>query len=206
MSLVVATCLWEANSNSQPFSRDYSEDWVEKLYRSFARNLTVSFQFVVFTDYEREFSEPIEQRRLITTNPDYGCFTEPYRLNLPMILVGLDTLIVGNIDHMAQWCLTGDKIALPRDPYQPDRSINGVALVPAGQRRVFDWWRGENDMEWLRTFPWQPIDDLWPGQVLSLKFHDVRRKGLQGAKVVYFHGQPKANSLTHLDFVREHWV
>jgi hypothetical protein len=85
-----------------------------------------------------------------------------------MILVGLDTVIVRNIDHFAHYCLTGDKIALPRNPYNAEQSINGVALVPAGHRKVFDDWRGENDMEWMRKFPWQPIDDLWPGQVVSV--------------------------------------
>lgn len=205
--LHVVTCLWEANEKSQPFSRCYDESWVEKLYRGFKRNLTIPFEFVCFVDYLRDFTEPaIRQQRLTTSNPDYGCFTEPYRLNVPMILAGLDTIVVRNIDHLARYCLQGDKVALPRDPYKPERSINGVALVPAGNRRIFDWWQGENDMEWLRRFPWQPIDDLVPGQVLSLKAHDVRRKGLQDARVVYFHGEPKAPSLGHLDWVKEHWV
>lgn len=207
MTFTVATCLWEANAKSQPFSRCYNEEWVEKLYRGFRRNLTVPFEFVCFVDYMRDFAEPaIQQHRLTTTNPDYGCFTEPYRLNVPMILVGLDTIVVRNIDHLADYCMKGHKVALPRDPYQPARSINGVALVPAGQRRIFDWWRGENDMEWLRSFPWQPMDDIFPGEVLSLKFHDVRRKGLQEASIVYFHGEPKPPSLGHLDWIRENWV
>jgi hypothetical protein len=206
MSLIVATCLWKANDKSQSFSRGYDEEWVEKLYRGFRRNLTVAFEFVVFVDLFRRFSEPaIRQTNLTTENPDYGCFIEPYRLDLPMILVGLDTIIVRNIDHMAEYCLTGEKVALPRDPYKPERSINGVALVPAGQRYIFDQWRGENDMEWLRKFPWQPIDDLWPGEVLSLKFHDVRRKGLQDARIVYFHGNPKPNEMLANDWVRENW-
>jgi hypothetical protein len=206
MSLIVATCLWKANDKSQSFSRGYNEEWVEKLYRGFRRNLTVAFEFVVFVDLFRRFSEPaIRQTNLATEKPDYGCFIEPYRLDLPMILVGLDTIIVRNIDHLAEYCLTGEKVALPRDPYKPERSINGVALVPAGQRYIFDQWRGENDMEWLRKFPWQPIDDLWPGEVLSLKFHDVRRKGLQDARIVYFHGNPKPNEMLANDWVRENW-
>lgn len=207
MSVTVATCLWDANDKSQPFSRGYNERWVEKLYRGFRRNLTVPFEFVCFVDYRRLFEEPaIKQERLSCSSPDYGSFTEPYRLGVPMILVGLDTIIVRNIDHMAEYCLTGDKIALPRDPYKPERSINGVALVPAGNRRIYEWWRGENDMEWLRRFPWRAIDDMWPGEVVSLKAHDVRRKGLQDAHIVYFHGEPKPSALGHLDWVRDSWV
>lgn len=203
--LIVASCLWQANEKSESFSRCYSEEWVEKLYRGFKRNLTEPFRFVLFTDRMREFSEPIEQLKLITKKPSYGCFIEPFRLDSPMILVGLDTIIVGNVDHFARYCKEGENVALPRDPYQPDRSINGVALIPRGNKRIFDWWRGENDMEWLRKFPWEPIDDLFPGQVLSLKAHDVRRKGLQGAKIVYMHGNPKPNELTKLHWVQENW-
>jgi hypothetical protein len=203
--LTVASCLWSANKHSKDFSRCYNEGWVDKLYRGFARNLTVPFRFVLFSDRPRKFSEPIFQQPLVSKKLDYGCFTEPYKLNEPMILVGLDTIIVRNIDHMAEYCLTGDKIALPRNPYKPEQSINGVALVPAGHRKVFDDWRGENDMEWLRTFPWQAIDDLWPGQVLSLKAHRVRDIGIGEARVVYMHGKPKQPDLMHLDWVRNNW-
>lgn len=203
--LRVATCLWDANKHSQDFSRCYSEEWVDKLYRGFARNLTAPFEFVLFSDRPRKFKEPIKQLPLVSKRLDYGSFTEPYKLNEPMILVGLDTIIVRNIDHMAEYCLKADKIALPRDPYKPERSINGVALVPAGHRKVFDDWRGENDMEWLRKFPWQPIDDEFPGQVLSCKAHRLRDIGIGESRIVYFHGRPKPQDLTHLDWVRNNW-
>lgn len=197
--------LWEANASSLPTSRCYNETWVDKLYRGFARNLTLPFRFVLFTDRERHLHEPVVQERISATTPDYGCFTEPYRLNEPMILVGLDTIVVGNVDHLAVRCLSPGKIVLPRDPYQLERSINGVALVPPGHRAVYDTWRGENDMEWLRTFETDFLDDLWPGHVISLKAADVRRRGLQAARIVYFHGRPKPHELD-LPWVREHWV
>lgn len=204
--LHVATCLWQANAKSLSFSRCYDESWVEKLYRGFARNLTRPFRFVCFTDRPRAFCEPVIQKPLLSQDPDYGCFIEPFRLDVPMILVGLDTIVVGNIDHLADYCLDQTMIALPRDPYRPERSINGVALIPAGNVAIYHGWRGENDMEWLRRFPNVWIDDLFPGEVLSLKAHDVRRKGLQGAKIVYFHGEPKPTALTHLDWVKRNWV
>lgn len=203
--LNVCCCLWDANQNSEPFSRCYSEAWVEKLHAAYRRNLTKDFRFVCFTDRERRFSRGIEQELLDVDTPDYGAMTVPYRLNEPMILTGLDTVIVANIDHMADYCLRADRIALPRDPYEPSRSINGVALVPAGHRMVHDTWRGENDMAWLRTFETVFIDDLFPGQILSLKAHDVRRKGLQDARIIYMHGRPKQPELLHLDWMREHW-
>lgn len=204
--LIVATCLWDANERSEHFSRCYGEDWVDKLYRGFRRNLTVPFRFVVFTDRRRVFAEPVEQEMLAAATPDYGCLIEPFRLDAPMILAGLDTVITRNIDDMAEYCLAGARIALPRDPYQPDRAINAVALVPGGNRAVFDHWRGENDMAWLRRHETNFIDDLFPGQVLSLKFHDLRRKGIGDARIVYFHGEPKPPSLGHLPWIRAHWI
>ena len=205
MRLTVACCLWDANVKSQPFSKCYTEEWVEKLYRGFKRNLTREFRFVCFTERRRQFKEPIEQEWLLAKLPDYGCLIEPFRLNVPTIIVGLDTVIVGNIDHFADYCLNETKIALPRNPYEPDQSINGVALVPAGHRHIFDQWRGENDMQWLRKFPWRPIDDYWPGEVLSLKFHKIRDVGIGDARVIYMHGPPKQPDLMHLDWVRTHW-
>lgn len=204
--LHVVSMLWDHNERSLPTSRCFDESWVDKLYRGFKRNLTIPFKFVLFTDRKRLFEEAINQELMVSSNkPDYGCFTEPYRLNESMIFCGLDTVVVGNVDHLARHCLRYGKIALPRDPYQPDRTINGVALVPPGHRYVYDEWHGENDMEWLRRFKTDYIDDLWPGDVISLKFHDVRRKGLQGAKIVYFHGRPKPHELQDLPWIKEHW-
>lgn len=203
--LVVATCLWDANKHSLPTSLCYDETWVDKLYRGFKRNLSMRFRFVLFTDKLRKFVEPIDQEILSSPLPDYGSFTEPYRLNQPMILVGLDTVIVGNLDHFWNYCFTADKIALPRDPYQPARSINGVALVPAGQRKIWDNWRGENDMEWLRKHDTSFIDDMWPGHCLSLKFHKVRDLGIQDARIIYFHGRPKPSDVKGLPWMVAHW-
>lgn len=214
--LTVATCLWAKNGYTNPLSGSYTEEWAERLYRSFKRHLTTPFRFVCFVDRKRKFREPIEQEMLSSSTPDYGSFTEPYRLDEPMILVGLDTIIVGNIDHFADWCLTGDKIALLRDrkSYRlkhqgyPDQSINGVAFVPKGWKRVYDEWRGENDMAHLRKYPWEPIDDRYGmHQVASYKM-DIRpndNKLFDETRIVYFHGVPKANELTHLDWVKENW-
>lgn len=204
MMLHVATALWDANRHSLDFSQCYDESWVEKLHAGFRRHLSWPFRFVVFTDRYRHFSSGIDQERLLAAEPDYGSFTEPYRLNMPMILTGLDTVITGNIDHLAAHCVIADRVALPRDPFAPARACNGVALVPAGRRQIFDDWRGENDMEWMRAQPHRFIDDLFPGQVVSYKGH-VRQAGLGDARIVYFHGQEKPHQLQGLDWLDRNW-
>jgi hypothetical protein len=203
--LHIACCLWDANQHSQAFSRCYDESWVEKLYRGFQRNLSMPFQFVCFTDRERRFAEPIAQERLQAAVPDYGCLIEPFRLDEPTIICGLDTVVLGQVDHMARYCLEGDAIALPAHPSKPEVTINPVVFVPKGHRRVFEEWRGESDMAWLAGQKHVKTDAMWPGEILSLKLHDVRRKGPQSARIIYFHGDPKPSDLGHLDWVQDHW-
>lgn len=207
--LTVATCLWKANEHSQLFSQCYDESWVEKLYRAFRRNLNWPFRFICWVDQPRKFSEPLEYKLLQSPRPfKYGCMIEPFAdsASSPMIIVGLDTIITRNIDHLAFYCHSERRIALPRDPYKPERSINGIALVPQGNQNIYRNWLGENDMEWLRTFQTNYIDDIWPGDVISYKAHKVSENGYKNASVVYFHGNPKPHHLPKSPLVKEHWI
>lgn len=202
--ITVATLFWQANDKSQPFSTMYSEAWVEKLYRAFARNLTRPFRFVCYSERERTFAEPIECIPTLPAKPGYADCIKPYEMGEPMILVGLDTVVTGNIDHLADHCLAAEKIALPRDPYHLARACNGVALVPAGHQAIAAAHRGQNDMEWLRTRPHDFIDDLFPGHVQSFK-GAVRDRGLGDTRIVYFHGREKPHELRAGHPILEHW-
>ncbi|GLQ36747.1 hypothetical protein GCM10007908_03670 [Rhizobium albus] len=203
--LTVATLLWDANRNSLPFSRMYDETWVEKLYRGFARNLSDPFRFVCYTDRPRHFAEPIEQKRMSTSTPGYGDCIQPYEMGEPMILCGLDTVITGNCDALARFCLKSDIIALPRDPYKPSRACNGVALVPGGKSDIWTRWKGENDMEWMRAQPHVYLDEAFPGAVVSFKGR-AKAAGIGGASIVYFHGREKPHELPAGHPILEHWV
>ena len=82
--ITIACCLWDANEESFSFSR-YMESDVEKLYRGFARNLTVPFRFVCFTEKPRKFAEDIWQERLSAAEPGYDAMIEPFKLDEPSI-------------------------------------------------------------------------------------------------------------------------
>ena len=203
--LSICVPFFEPSERVHGFSKCYDESWVEKLFHGFARNLTKPFKFICFTDKDRSFDSPIEQEALHKRPTGYGSCIEPYRLNTPMILVGLDTVITGNIDHLAEYCMTEKRLALPRDPYHENKVCNGVALVPAGHRDVYDAWDGMNDMEWMRIRSGVAlIDDLFPGEVVSYK-GSVMKDGLGKAKIVYFHGKPKMAELEGVEWVRENW-
>lgn len=202
--ITIATLIWSANSHSRSFSSMYDETWVEKLYRGFARNLTQPFRFVCYVDRPRTFAEPIDQRMIASEAPSYLDCIQPYEMGVPMILVGLDTVVTGNVDHLADHCLSGGAFALPRDPYRPSQACNGVALVPGGMEHVANWPRAADDMAHVRQFPHEFIDDLFPGQVQSFK-GAVRDQGLGDTRICYFHGQEKPHQLQHLPWIREHW-
>lgn len=206
--MIVSTLLWDANDHSAGFSRCYDESWVEKLYWGFRRNLTMPFEFVLFTDRGRDLPGAINQCAITDRVPTYASCIQPYVLGQPMILVGLDTMVVGNIDHLAQYCLRDQAIALPRDPNYPDIACNGVALVPGGNQHVANNHQGENDMEWMRAQPHRFIDDLFPGEVLSYKNH-VAPTGQYlppAAKIVYFHGERKAHQEgRRAPWIAQHW-
>lgn len=202
--ITIATCFWTANRHSVPSSRCYTPEWVNKLAAGFRRNLTVPHRFVVLTDKPYDFAKGIEQERLSSTEPDWSSMVEPFRIEGPLIVAGLDTIIRDNIDHLAHWCETATCIALPKSPNKP-YACNAIALVPAGCTDIHARWRGENDMEWLRAQEHVLIDALWPEQVVSFKCY-VRPHGLGDARVIYFHGDPKPDMLRRsLAWVREHW-
>lgn len=203
--ITIACCFWDINEKSKDFSRCFDTTWVDKLYRGFDRNLTKPFRFVCFVDHLREFEENVQQHILRTQVPDYGCLIEPYKLGGPMIVCGLDTVVLENIDHLAAYCEQPGPIALPRNPYKKEQSINAIVLVPPGHTNIFADWSGENDMDWLRQFDWLAIDDLFPGNVRSLKAHRIRDTGPDGAKIIYFHGVPKPHELMHLKWIQDHW-
>lgn len=202
--ITIASLLWDANEHSQHFSKMYDESWVIKLYDGFARNLKVNWRFVLFTDRLRKLPDGIWQERIRAEKPDYSTCIEPFRYGIPMILCGLDTVIVGNCDHLANYCLTHDRLALPRDPYDKTRSCNGVALIPAGHQHIYrNHPKGENDMVWLRKQDHDYIDDLFPGQVVSYKGH-VKKNGIGDARIVYFHGNEKPHELND-DWIKDNW-
>lgn len=201
--LTVATLWWDANPASKSFSRIYDASWVEKLYRGFGRNLTRPFRFVCYTEKPRTFREPIDCIPTLPAQPTYSDCIAPYEIEGPMILVGLDTIVTGSIDHLADHCEAADKIALPRDPYKPSRACNGVALIPPGWTRIASDPRAADDMTHVRQYPHDMIDDLFPGQVQSFK-GAVRANGLGDTRIVYFHGEEKPHQLD-LPWIREHW-
>lgn len=207
--LTVACCLWDVNEHSRHFSRGYNESWADKLFAGFKRNLSDPFRFVVFTDRDRQFAPGIEQERLAMTNPHYGACIEPFKLDEPMIFVGLDTVIVGNCDRLADYALTGDVPLVPKDPFYPASPwprTNAVVVAPKGCRsQLWEGYTDQNDMTWINACETELLDEAFPGAVVSYKGR-VQHCGLErGNSIVYFHGSVKPHELPHVGWVHRHW-
>lgn len=207
--LNVACCLWDANEHSRHFSRGYDESWANKLYAGFQKHLTRPFRFVVFTDRERQFAPGIEQERLWMNPPHYGACTEPFRTDEPTIFCGLDTIVVGNIDHLADYALTAAKPAIPRDPYAGVSRwarTNAVVIAPKGcKAMLWDGYANENDMDWINTKDTDLLDERFPNEVVSYKGR-IQYCGLEAeTRMVFFHGAAKPSDLPHVGWVHRNW-
>lgn len=207
----IACALWDANPLSKQFSRHYTEADVCALYRGWKKHLTVPFRFICWSEKDRDYAEPaIEQRRLRDERPCYGSLTQCYELNEPTIVMGLDTIIVGNCDHLAAYCMdASNKPAVPMDPFTPDIVCNGVTLVPPGNDWLWTEYPGQNDMDWVRD-NWKAgrivaFDKMFPGQIVSYKRH-VEKQGLgEEVRICYFHGERKMHELPHVGWIWREW-
>lgn len=196
--ITVACVYYDSHARVPSFSRYYTPEWVDKLYRGIDRNYSKKFRFVCLTDKEYTFKENIEQERLHTTQWNIAC-TQLYGVEAErLVLLGLDTVITGDLDDVFSY--DGD-LAVPRDPYHPMQPCNGVVLCP---RRSDIAASSGSDMRVLDHFKHEYLDDLFPDLIKSYKVHVVP-KGLGDARIVYFHGDPKPHVL-HDAWVKECWV
>jgi hypothetical protein len=135
--------------------------------------------------------------------PGWWSKMELFALEEDFLYFDLDTVIVGGLEAIT----AVNRLTVLRDPYwmrrqDPKRIGSGMMFVPAeAQLEVWkQWLRVQNchlhggDQAFLKTLwidtaaRWQ---DTMPGQTVSYKV-DVRGKKIpDGARVVYFHGEPR---------------
>lgn len=110
MSLVIGTYFWQPDAGSK-FAHAYAPDDVRRLQRMVARHCTVPHQFAVITDRPELFegNSDIRAIRIDQTKHVPGtCFVRlmtfhPNGMAMigdKVLVIDLDTLIVGNIDHL----------------------------------------------------------------------------------------------------------
>ena len=197
-SVITVATVYHEGPRVPSFSKCYTPEWVDKLYRGVQRNYSKPFRFVCLVDKDGyKFEENIETERLWTTEWSKAC-TQLYGIVADrLVLFGLDTIITGNLDDIFSY--SGD-LAVPRDPYNPMQPCNGVVLCPSRPDIAV---LGGIDMRVLDNFKKDWLDDLFPRRIKSYKVH-VLTHGLEDASIVYFHGEPKPHVLQDA-WVAENW-
>jgi hypothetical protein len=156
--LMVATYFWQPDEGSK-FSAPYTADDVRRLQRMVAKNCAVPHQFAVITDRPELFADdadiraiPIDRAthvpgtcyvRLMTFHPDGKEIFGADKL----LQIDLDTLIVGNIDHLVT---REEDLVLwrnpTRHPSRPGRSIYNTSLLLHRLGSIPELWQTYVDM------------------------------------------------------------
>jgi hypothetical protein len=198
--ITAASLYYQPGPDVPAWARCYTPEWVDKLYRGVARHYSRPFRFVCLTDGSYQFAEPVETQPLRPA-PWSSASLQLHAIEADrLVIMGLDTVITGPLDDI--FAYAGD-LAVPRDPYRPGHPCNGVMLCPT-RKDIAAVDGGATDMTALEKFPFDWLDDLYPGQIVSYKAH-VRSQGLGDARIVYFHGFPKMSDLPETDPVRGEW-
>jgi hypothetical protein len=177
-------------------------EYVGKLQRAVARNLTVPHEFVEVT--ERDL--PVGRQ---------GWFNKLHLLEMfdgPVLFLDLDVIVTGNIDHLVEiaradktriWARDDWSYPVTNPRYGKEATINSSVML----------WHGRKDMDGAEALIpkthgdqgiitqlfWPHGIGLLPGDSIRSYKYDVRQ-GKSPGPIVVFHGVPKPHD------VREPWA
>lgn len=213
--IVVSCVLFEGIDVKTNSAGVFTPEWVDRLYRGVRRHLTVPFRFVCYVDQEYDFQEPIESRPLVLPHRNMLSLLEVFReTEHKTVFMGLDTIITGNIDFLAEF----DGFWMLDDPYF-DRPCSGVMVFDPQPdiwaeiekqhqdiaTRDLNEWGMASDMAYLAHHHPRRLDGVAHG-VLSYKAHLMGAPyNIKHTRIVYFHGEPKPHDLAGVSWVDEYW-
>lgn len=182
-------------------------EYVNKLYHSVNKNLTVPHKFVCFTDnpdgVECE-TRPIEGEGWYAKLYLFRQFTEG-----KVIFFDLDTLILQNINFLTKY---NGKFAILRDFYRPQGYGSGIMLWRGGfGHDITDRYESMGrphlsggDQEFIeRHARGKLLQDLFPKKIVSYKAHAMAGVP-DSVAVVCFHGYPKPHDF-QFGWVKDSW-
>lgn len=190
-------------------------EYVENLQRMVRMNLTLPHRFVVVTD------DAASNYRCPVMMAEHKGWWEKLRIfkrglfKGRVLFLDLDTIIVGNIDHIASY---EGNFATLHDFWRPMGLGPAVMLFdPEWAEFIYGEWAAERfpkgdprgDQGWLENLNQGRIrkevdilQDMYPGEFVSYKTHCIQ--GIpEGARVVCFHGKPRPHEVG--GWVRDYW-
>lgn len=191
-------------------------EYVHNLRRCVRANLTVHHKFYVVTD-----DVATNYPKMLVKPARFRGWWEKLRLFKPgmfegrVLFLDLDTIILGNIDHLAAY---DGHFACPHDFWNPKGLGPAVMLFdPQWAGFIYEEWAAcgfpmtdpRGDQAWIENRNQgrmrrevDILQDLFPGQFVSYKSSCT--KGVpEGARVVCFHGKPRPHEAG--GWVADHW-
>lgn len=182
---------------------DYKPEHVVALASQVRKNSTIDYQFICYTDCI-EYMPRVRSLSLENKWPGWWSVPEVFRNIGPTVVVGVDTIITGNITDLFRLVIDcgKDDFFMIRSFRQPYRAISGIMV-----------WNG--DWSWLyKEFDYEKISKQLRGEedytVAKLKERGIQPKLIQDhfqgvyswkrncqkgipddCKVLVFHGHPR---------------
>lgn len=196
----------------------YDASWGDKLARAIQRNTSKPHRFVAVVDRGYAFEEDISTIHMNCEMDGWGCIMECFRPDIGRsrrMVLGLDTIVAGNIDHILAW---RGECGLLTDPYETHTVCNGVGIFSAKEcNRIWALWQKReeydhtykslpSEMAFLRTVCAGAVrlDSVFPDEIQSYKANWRKYPETQAkARIVYFHGTPKPPQVEPQ--LLEHW-
>lgn len=187
---------------------NYDHHYVNRLYEAVERNLTIPHRFVCLTDDNRGLK--CQTKQLFASVAKAGWWAKMALFKVftgPTFYLDLDTLILGNLDFIADY---QGKFAILRDFYRPEGYGSGVMMWNEDMSWVWDRWvktgmmthaLGDQGMLELMIDRADRLQDVFPGKIVSYKVHCADNMRPKDASIMCFHGDPKPH-----DFPPEHWI
>jgi len=199
----------------------YDESWADKLARGVRRNSDFQSDLTMVSDWLRP-----QGHDLVYPERDWSSLMEMFNPKVVgpegAILVGLDTIITGDLTPIEEAC-KGLSCIAPLDPYRKPEICNAVVYVSQEKaEEVWHKWCARRDdalvnpkyrfmgkfseMVWLRHHlnPDAYWDDLVPVAIQSWKVDLNKGAPRKDTAMVYFHGREKPQDVKQ-DWVKECW-
>lgn len=209
----------------------FSAEYVNKLYHSVSRNITIPHKFICFTEDPTDIE--CETKPFLKELPTWwyivGLFNKEHGFKDKVLYMDLDTVITDNIDHIVSLDVP---YAITEDFYRKDGlQTTFILWKPELYFWVYDeflkqvpganpppHWIGGTNGFMERYIPRQEVTILqkeFPGDFISYKVHirDKNKKqwqhikgDLESAKIICFHGKPMPHEMRELPWMKTHWT
>lgn len=218
--ILTVACVWKTGGVYDRY------DYVGRMARAVARNLTRPYRFVCLTD-AAEVPPGVERIPLLHNWPGFWSKVELHRPGLftgPVIFFDLDTVICGSLDPIADaiddakplcaWDMQHGWINSSFLAWNQDLSAvyADMAAHPAGTMQVYDgtgpWWGDQGHLQVTlqeKHIPWRWVQEVVP---YAVAWQPIPLRGMPaapGVAVSMWYGHPKPHEI-QTDWMQEHWV